>query len=106
MRREPYAVQASVSRIGMLQAAIVGIVVSGRLELFFDTLATSRKAINLRRNPSAAFVIGQPTPALNRLCNTRGSQMNQPVRNCRSFWISTMPRSPRAAHVGSCGVAG
>ncbi|MGH9631324.1 MAG: pyridoxamine 5'-phosphate oxidase family protein [Bryobacteraceae bacterium] len=58
MRREPYAVQASVSGIGEPQAAVVGIVVSDRFELFFDTLATSRKAINLRRNSSVAFVVG------------------------------------------------
>jgi hypothetical protein len=61
MRQERYAVQASVSPTGHPQAAIVGIVVSDRFEVFFDTLDTSRKAANLRRNPSAAFVIG---PAL------------------------------------------
>ena len=61
MRQERYAVQASVSPAGHPQAAIVGVVVSDRFEVFFDTLDTSRKAANLRRNPSVAFVIG---PAL------------------------------------------
>src|SRR4051794_17374688 len=58
MRREPYAVEASVSSGGEPQAALVGIVVSDRFEIVFDTLATSRKAGNLRRNPSVALVIG------------------------------------------------
>ena len=58
MRQERYAVQASTSCSGEPQAAIVGIVVSEHFEVFFDTLDTSRKAANLRRNPSVAFVIG------------------------------------------------
>ena len=48
MRQEPYAVQASVSALGAPQAAIVGVVVSANFEVFFDTLASSRKAVNLR----------------------------------------------------------
>ena len=62
MRQEMYAVQASVSVAGAAQAALVGVVVSERFEVFFDTLNTSRKAANLRNNPRMAFVIG-PTAA-------------------------------------------
>jgi general stress protein 26 len=56
--RHTYAVQASVAEAGAPQAAVVGIVVTEDLEIFFDTLATSRKARNLRRDPRVAFVIG------------------------------------------------
>ena len=41
-----------------MQAAAVGIAVSDRFELVFDTLAITRKARNLARNPRIAFVIG------------------------------------------------
>jgi general stress protein 26 len=58
LRQERYAIQASVSADGAPQAAIVGIVVSERFEIFFDTLDDSRKTINLRNNPMAALVIG------------------------------------------------
>ena len=58
MRQELYAVQASVSVLGAPQAAIVGIVVSDTFEVFFDTLVSSRKTINLRQNSAAALVIG------------------------------------------------
>lgn len=58
MRQEPYAVQASAAVDGCPQAAIVGVAVSDRFEVVFDTLGDSRKAINLRRNPSVALVIG------------------------------------------------
>jgi general stress protein 26 len=58
MRSEKYAVQTSVSAGGVPQAAVVGIAISDRFEIVFDTLATSRKAQNLRANPAVAFVIG------------------------------------------------
>lgn len=58
MRSERYAVQASVSALGRPQAAVVGIAVSDAFELVFDTLDSTRKAVNLRANPGVAFVIG------------------------------------------------
>jgi general stress protein 26 len=58
MRRHRVAVQASVSAAGSAQAAVVGIAVTDRFEIVFDTLGSSRKAQNLRRNPKVAFVIG------------------------------------------------
>ena len=60
MREHRMAVQASVSSPGAPQAAVVGIVVTDEFEIFFDTLATSRKATNLRSNPRVAVVIGGP----------------------------------------------
>jgi Pyridoxamine 5'-phosphate oxidase len=58
MREELYAVQASVSPFGTPQAALVGVVVSNEFEVFFDTLASSRKTNNLRQNTAAALVVG------------------------------------------------
>lgn len=67
MRRERYAVEATVTADGQPQAALVGIAVSDRFELIFDTLATTRKAANLRHNPRMAFVIG---PTANNASST------------------------------------
>ncbi len=58
MRAQRYAVQASVSERSSPQAAVVGIVVTDAFELFFDTLETTRKLRNLRRDPRVAFVLG------------------------------------------------
>jgi hypothetical protein len=58
MRLQRLAVQAAVSEAGAPQAAVVGVAVSDRLEIIFDTLGTTRKAQNLRRDPRIAFVIG------------------------------------------------
>ena len=53
-----WAVQASVGSSGRPQAAVVGFVVTRRLELFFDTLRSSRKYRNLQNRPHLALVIG------------------------------------------------
>jgi general stress protein 26 len=58
MRGHRYAVEASVSPSGHPEAAVVGIVVTDALELFFDTLAITRKAGNLAGDARVAFVIG------------------------------------------------
>ena len=58
MRAERHAAVASVSATGAPQAAVVGVVVSEDFEIFFDTLDTTRKAVNLRERPRAAVVLG------------------------------------------------
>jgi hypothetical protein len=58
MRAHAMVVQASVSATGGPQAAVVGAVVTDAFEIFFDTLSSSRKVQNLRRNAKIAFVLG------------------------------------------------
>ena len=58
MRTHSLGVQASVSMTNCPQAAVVGFVVADGFEIVFDTLATTRKAANLRQNSRCAFVIG------------------------------------------------
>lgn len=61
LRGHSLAVQASVSPSGVPQAAVVGIAVTDDFEVFFDTLATTRKVHNLRHNSKIALVIGGMT---------------------------------------------
>ncbi len=58
MRLHPNAVQATVSPEGSPQAAVVGIAVTDRFEIVFDSLDVTRKARNLSFNPRIALVIG------------------------------------------------
>ena len=58
MRTQRLGVQASVGANDVPQTALVAIAVTSSLELVFDTLAATRKVVNLRRNPRVAFVIG------------------------------------------------
>jgi hypothetical protein len=58
LRAHRLAVQASVAADGTPQAAVVGVAVSDALELVFDTVDSTRKCANLRRDPRVALVIG------------------------------------------------
>jgi pyridoxine/pyridoxamine 5'-phosphate oxidase len=58
LRQHRLCVQSSVTSTGAPQAAVVGYAVSDGLELVFDTLGSTRKAQNLRRNPRVALVVG------------------------------------------------
>jgi general stress protein 26 len=72
MRSERFAAQASVSRDYAAQAAVVGIAVSDDFEIVFDTLSDSRKATNLRANPSVAFVLGSTHDGAERTVQYEG----------------------------------
>jgi general stress protein 26 len=58
IRMHTFAVQASVSPATSPQAAVVGFVATDDFQLFFDSVDTTRKIVNLRRNSRIAFVIG------------------------------------------------
>jgi general stress protein 26 len=72
MQTHRVAVQASVSGSAAAQAAVVGIAVTDRFEVVFDTLGSSRKAQNLRRNPAVALVLGGLLPGDERTVQYEG----------------------------------
>ncbi len=94
MRSHRYAVEASVSSSGGAQAAAVGIVVTEDFEIFFDTLAETRKARNLRRNAAIAFVIGGTAPDDERSVQYEGVA-DQPqgaeLERLKVFYFSQFP---------------
>jgi len=57
-KRKRYLVVSSVCESGAPESALMGFAVTPANEIVFDTLASSRKAVNLARNPKAALVIG------------------------------------------------
>lgn len=72
MRTHRLAVEASVSRDRAAQAAVVGIAVTDRFEVVFDTLDSTRKVSNLRANPRIALVIGGLDPGDERTVQYEG----------------------------------
>ncbi|HVT07801.1 MAG TPA: pyridoxamine 5'-phosphate oxidase family protein [Polyangia bacterium] len=58
LREYRLAVVSTVGPDGAPQSAVVGCAVSDQLEVVFDTLDTTRKAANLRRDPRISVVIG------------------------------------------------
>lgn len=58
---ESLAVLATAADNGQPEAALMGFAVTPELEIIFDTLRTSRKYPNLKKNPCVAWVIGGTT---------------------------------------------
>ena len=58
LQKHRLGIQSTVSPSGDPQAAVVGIAVTPKLEIVFDTIDTTRKCRNLRADPRIAFVIG------------------------------------------------
>jgi pyridoxine/pyridoxamine 5'-phosphate oxidase len=58
LQKHRLGVLSTVSPSGDPEAAVVGIAVTDRLEIVFDTLDSTRKCENLRRRNTIAFVIG------------------------------------------------
>src|SRR3989475_2919484 len=97
MRHHSLAVQASVSAAAAPQGAVVGFVVTDRFELFFDTLDTTRKVRNLRRNPKIAFVIGGLTNGDERTVQYEGAA-DEPsgaeLQRLKEIYFSVFPDGP------------
>ena len=72
LRGHRLAVQASVGGARAAQAAVVGIAITETLEVVFDSLETTRKVQNLRRNPKVALVIGGWLPGDERTVQYEG----------------------------------
>jgi pyridoxine/pyridoxamine 5'-phosphate oxidase len=57
-KRKRFLVVSTVDESGAPEAALMGFALTEAREVVFDTLSTSRKAVNLARNPATALVIG------------------------------------------------
>ena len=57
-KRKRFLVVSTINESNAPEAALMGFAVTQANEVVFDTLSTSRKAVNLARNPAAALVIG------------------------------------------------
>jgi general stress protein 26 len=58
MKSERLAVLATVGEDRRPEAALMGFAVTPELEIIFDTVKTSRKYPNLKKNPRVAWVVG------------------------------------------------
>ncbi len=57
-KRKRFLIVSSVNESGAPEAALMGFALTQANEVVFDTLTSSRKAVNLSRNPATALVIG------------------------------------------------
>ncbi|HEY6474990.1 MAG TPA: pyridoxamine 5'-phosphate oxidase family protein [Polyangia bacterium] len=71
LQRQRYGVVASLAAGGAAQSAVVGIATGETGEIVFDTLGTSRKARNLRRDARVSLVDGRDRLAWPHLTHFR-----------------------------------
>ncbi len=58
VRQKRFAVVSTVHESGAPEAALVGFALTPQNEIVFDTMGSSRKAVNLARRPAMAAVVG------------------------------------------------
>ena len=100
MRTHRLAVEASCTPGGGAQAALVGIAVTDAFEIVFDTLATTRKAQNLRASPRAAFVLGGWGAADERTVQFEGiadEPLGRELERIKTAYFATWPDGPTRA---------
>ncbi len=59
LRQHKEGVVSTIGPGGAPQAAVVGIAISDRLEIVFDTMDSTRKAANIRRDPRVSVTVWQ-----------------------------------------------
>jgi hypothetical protein len=94
MRRHPHSVVATADADGAPQAAVVGVVVSDDFELFFDTIETTRKAVNLRARDRVAFVVGGPEPGAAetvQLAGTADEPLDVDLEELKQLYFQRFP---------------
>jgi hypothetical protein len=97
LRGHRYAVEASVAAASGVQAAVVGIAVSERFEIVFDTLETTRKAQNLRSTPASPLLWAGCSRARSEPCSMRGWPVDRLAQSFVPRKNSTFARSRMAA---------
>jgi hypothetical protein len=58
LQKNRLGVISTISDVGDPQSALVGIAVTDRFEIVFDTLGSTRKCQNLRKRPKISVVVG------------------------------------------------
>jgi hypothetical protein len=83
---QPLGVVATLGPDQQPQAALVGIAVTERYELIFDTVDSSRKLGNLRRDPRVAVVLGGRMDGAPRPIEERSDEIGWPDRIRTNPW--------------------
>jgi len=94
LRRHRYAVQATTAPNGSPQAAVVGIATSDALELVFDTLGTTRKAQNLRRDPRIALVVGWDEEQTVQVEGVADEPTGNELQRLKQVYFAAFPDGP------------
>lgn len=91
LRAQPWAVQASVAGDAHPQAAVIGVAVTDHLELVFDTMGDTRKAVNLRQNPKIALVLGWDDGQTVQIEGVADEPTDEPLARIKQAYFARFP---------------
>jgi len=94
MSEERLGVLATTGESGRPEAALMGFAVTRKLEIIFDTLNTSRKYPNLKKNPRVAWVIGCTTEVTVQYEGIAEELEGAALDEYRKIYFSRFPDGP------------
>jgi general stress protein 26 len=94
MKSERLAVLATVSEEGRPEAALMGYAVTPQLEIIFDTVKTSRKYPNLKKNPQVAWVIGCATEVTVQYEGVAKELEDEELAKFKKTYFAAFPEGP------------
>lgn len=94
MKNERLAVLATVGEDGKPEAALMGFAVTPELEIIFDTVKSSRKYPNLKKNPPVAWVIGCTTEMTVQYEGVAKELEGEELARYKKIYFATFPDGP------------
>jgi general stress protein 26 len=94
MDGERLAVLATVSEDGQPEAALMGFAVTPGLEMIFDTVKSSRKYPNLKKNPRVSWVIGCTTEVTVQYEGVAEELSGAELAECKKTYFAKFPDGP------------
>src|SRR5271165_4160324 len=94
LRNHFLGVVATVSPRGEPEAAVVGIAITERFEIVFDTLTDTRKAMNLRACPKIACVVGWDEEQTVQLDGVADEPKGLELERLKRYYFGQFPDGP------------
>jgi general stress protein 26 len=94
MKNERLAVLATVAEDGQPEAALMGVAVTPQLEIVFDTVKSSRKYPNLKKNPRVALVVGCTTEVTVQYEGVAEELAGEELAKYKKIYFGAFPDGP------------
>lgn len=91
--RHPLAVLGTASLSGEPESALMRVIVTPQLELFFDTRTETRKYRNFLENPRCSFVIGCTGPASIQYEGDLAQPEGEELARLKALYFAEVPQA-------------
>jgi general stress protein 26 len=94
VKQEQLGVLATLGENAQPEAALLGFAVTPQLEIVFDTVKSSRKYPNIKRNPRVAWVIGCTTETTVQYEGLAQELEGEELTRYKKVYFATFPDGP------------